>query len=76
MTKTLSEWKCKSKIRYSTKKSAWESSVYFFKKRGTYSSPYRWFICKKFHLTSSKANPVMSKEFINNFNEWFGVKIL
>lgn len=75
MTKTLQEFKCKSKVRYKTKKIAWQNALYYFKTLGTYATPYKCFKCKKFHLTARFAQPIPSKEFIKDFNKWFGLKI-
>ena len=66
------EWKCRSKIRYKTRQRAWQGSLFYFKKLGTYATPYKCKNCKKFHLTGKNAQPTPSKEFINEFNKWFG----
>ena len=70
--KTLSEWQCKSKVRYLKKQTAWQAALRYFKDLGTYTIPYKCRHCKKFHLTSKHPTQQPSPEFANEFNKWFG----
>ena len=67
---------CKSKKKYKSRKSAWESSYNFFKDHGWYNTPYKCTYCKGIHLTQKRAHPQPSKEFVKMFNKWFGREVL
>lgn len=67
---------CRSKIVFRKRKKAWDHSLRYFIRTGRYNTPYKCKVCLYFHLTSKKAQPTPSKEFINSFNEWFGSPIL
>lgn len=65
-----------TKVRYKTRKIAWRAALYYFIHLGHYQTPYHCNFCHHFHLTSKKADPLQSKEFIKGFNEWFGSDVL
>lgn len=58
------------------KKEAWAASLHFFKKIGDYGTPYSCRICKKYHLSVKHAQREPSKEFIEEFEKWFGLPVL
>ena len=67
---------CRSKLRYYTRKKAWDASLYFFKKIGQYGTPYNCKVCKKYHLSVKHAQWEPSKEFVKEFEKWFGLPVL
>lgn len=69
------------KVSYLSKKKAWNSSLYFFIKKGTFSSVYKCHKGKHFHLTAKRSqksehNDNLPPEFIIGFNKWYGKEIL
>lgn len=73
--KTFTQWKCRSKIQYRTKKAAWRAALYFFKMLGTFSTVYTCKHCNKFHLTAKASQPSVPPEFIIELEKWFGMPL-
>lgn len=67
---------CVNKKKFYTKEKAWLFSLYYFKQYGLYGSPYKCAYCRKYHTTQKRAQIQPNKMFINEFNKWFGSKVL
>jgi hypothetical protein len=66
---------CDLKIKYKKRKKAWEQSLYYFIRYGSYGTPYKCKYCGKYHLTSKHAQPP-APQFIREFNQWYGAQVL
>ena len=57
------------KVTYRTRKMAWEASLTYFIRLGTFAGVYKCKYCKKYHL--SKKVRTAPPSIIKRFDKWF-----
>lgn len=68
---------CQTKLRYRTRKKAWENALHFFITYGTLQRAYKCNFCEKFHLSSKHVETEhLPPEFKTRFNIWYGAEVL